>query len=274
MDKIDEILKKSYNNIKVNDNINKKIDYKIKKYKQYNNMKMVASFSILILITTYGLVSFFNEKSNNEDKSLYIAESPIIDNNISNNQVSKELPIPSEKIEISTAINGDLNMIYEPENIVIAKIEEIVEYITINPETNEVSLPVTKYKANNIKNIKGNTKETFEFIKSGGVISLAEYEKRLSEEQKIKKGLDKKSESEKKSTYLEIITSLELNQAKVIPGNTYLICMRYDADVYNELSTIAVKIGIMEYDQSTNCVKDNKTDMWIDLEEFLSDKNM
>ena len=266
---IDDILTRSYNDIEIDEKINIRLNYRIKRYNINHNLKKIASISMILIIMSICIINISN-KFSPEPKIV----SEFTDE--SNKNIPEDinnLPIPSEQIKINMPANADISKLYEPEYIVIANIEKISEYISYVPNLNKITLPVTKYEAKTLKNIKGNMNDTFEFIKSGGVISLTDYEKTLSEEQIKKQGLDKKTKEEKENTYVEISTSLNLNDTEIVTGKTYLICMRYDT-TYEEFSTILVKIGILEYDENTNSVKDKEENKWIPLNQFIDKQNI
>lgn len=277
MDNIDDILKESYKNTKIDENINIKLKYKIKNYNLRNTIMKIACFLVILVFISFGSLKIFNIYNSNVHYTSKV-ENEINDNNYNNNnddsdENNNNLPIPSEKVEMKITTNADLSLTKAPESIVIARIEKIVEYISYVPKLNKTTLPVTKYQAKALKNIKGNVNNTFDFIKSGGVISLADFEKTLTNQQIKNYGLDKKSEEEKKSTYIEIYTSLDLSSTKVEIGKTYLIFMIYN-EIYDDLSAISLDYGIMEYNEKSNKVKDNSNNIWIDLNEFLKSKNI
>ena len=68
----------------------------------------------------------------------------------------------------------------------------------------------------------------------------------------------------KENTYVEIVTSLNLDRAKLEVGKVYLVCLEDDSCFYDGLRTVGT-YGMKEYDINTNSIKENNG-KWVDIE--------
>ena len=130
----------------------------------------------------------------------------------------------------------------------------------------DYTYPVTKIRGTVIKSLKGDISETIEFYKTGGVISMLDYERTLTNEQIEKQGYNNITDEEKKNTYVEIVSTVDLNYAKPEISKHYLVCLRKDNMVYNGLIVTGV-YGLREYDENTNSIKAVSSDKWDSLED-------
>ena len=65
MDNIDDILKKSYKNTKIDENINIKLKYKIKNYNLRNTIMKIACFLVILVFISFGSLKIFNIYNSN-----------------------------------------------------------------------------------------------------------------------------------------------------------------------------------------------------------------
>lgn len=118
------------------------------------------------------------------------------------------------------------------------------------------------------KVLKGDSKiaakDTIKFIRAGGVISVLDYSKGLSNNQIKKLGFDKLNTDEKKSEYVH---EYYFNDISIEAGQKYLMYLKYNAD-YDRYSIIGFEYGLRQYNESTNKVKVNNTNKW----EVLTDQ--
>ncbi len=146
--------------------------------------------------------------------------------------------------------------------IIIGNVKSIDDVINYSEKTKEYMMTSTigTITINNIiksNQIIGEDNE-IPFIRVGGTISVAEYEKSLEPRQVIRQGINNMTQEEKENTYVKF--SYE-NDVEIEEGKDYLIYLKYEQalDTYR---IIGMEYGLKEYNGFTNEVKDNETDSW------------
>lgn len=253
---IDELLKQKYNEIECNSDIK----LEIKNMKKNNNLYKVASIVLLVVLVA------ITAKVYNPGQKL-IADNDNIDieeNTISDGEQKLEETIPEHQIVIG--LKGDASHIgyatsyftsgIDVKYVLAIKVNKILGYTNYSKRQDKYSIPVTKFEAGVLKCFKGNIDGNIEINTTGGIISLADWEKTLNDEQKEKQGYNKMTQEYKENTYVEIVTSLNLDRAKLEIGKVYLVCLEDDFYLYDGLRTVG-EYGMKEYDMSTNSIKEN-----------------
>lgn len=259
---IDELLKEKYNEIEYSSNI------EVKNIKKSNNLYKVASIVLLIILATITI------KIYNPGQKLIADNNDIPKDIISDGEQKLEEIIPEHQIVIG--LKGDASHIgyatsyftngIDVKYVLSIKVNKILGYTNYSKRQDKYSIPVTKFEAEVLKCFKGNIDGNIEINTTGGIISLADWEKTLNDEQKEKQGYNKMTQEYKENTYVEIVTSLNLDRAKLEVGKVYLVCLADDSYFYEGLRTVGVH-GMKEYDMSTNSIKGNDG-KWTGIEDI------
>lgn len=251
---IDNILKKKYSEIEVPDVSFKKIQTQ-KSYSVYK----VAIIILALMMITIVVKIINNNKINNVN----------IDNNLQQNVVAKnntKFPEATKTIDwgpVMASINADL-LIKKLDYVAIIKVNKILGYTNYSEILKKYTLPITKFEANIEKTLKGNINGTVEIKKYGGIISMADWEKTFTEEQKEQYGYNNIPKEEKENTYINIVNSVTMSWAKVKENTKYLVFLKEDSEVYGGLMVIGY---FAEYDGTTKSVK--KGNNWISIKDEL-----
>ena len=194
--------------------------------------------------------------------------------NTEKQELIKQSDISQEKEKISLATNidskdivldlvSDLNYAIDTsksdvrnenaEFIVIGKVESLEGATNYNPITKEYTDIQTIGNIKIEKVIKGNLdKEIIPFIRTGGIIKFAEYEKGLKDAQRNKlQTLDavKTLTTEEKQT--KYVSSTIRDNISVENGKTYLMYLNYVED-YDRYGIVFLQDGLREVDVSNS----------------------
>lgn len=263
---IDELLKQKYKEIEYNNNI----DVEVKNTNKNNHLYKVASIVLLVVLVTI-TVKIYNpgQKLVADNNDIDVNENIILDG-----EQKLEEMIPEHQIVVG--LKGDASHIgyatsyftsgIDVKYVLAIKVNKILGYTNYSERQDKYSIPVTKFEAEVLKCFKGNIDGNIEINTTGGIISLADWEKTLNDEQKEKQGYNKMTQEYKENTYVEIVTSLNLDRAKLQIGKVYLVCLEDDFYLYDGLRTVGV-YGMKEYDMSTNSIKENNG-KWICIEDI------
>ncbi|MDO4283652.1 MAG: hypothetical protein Q4D02_08470 [Clostridia bacterium] len=265
---IDKIIRNSYENVKIPDNLFENAYSNLEYKKPHTWYFKYAAVFVLIIGITITLIIILNKQNKNE--------------NIQTPNVAVEKPIQNEEKKLpvaSSIINliGDeyvqnrnlfispvgLNLVEEEtQNIVVVKLEKILYYTNYIEKRNVYTItPFTASKVSVVKSYKGNLTGELEIMSYGGVITLSDYEKACEPEQIKKQGLDKKTQEEKDTTYIEVLNSLTAPLPKLVEGKYYLVFMNYNDNFekYQVLDTL-----LYEYDIETDKIRNTDTNEWED----------
>lgn len=223
------------------------------------NKKIILSLSLLAIVgITYTGIKYYYNDSNNYEKI-----------NKLNNENSETI---AENKNILFEVISDLDTIYDNSNvselearsdlIIIGKIKEIDGAINYN-ETKKQYIKTSTIGTIKVKNIIKNNdivskNDEIKFVRLGGTISVAEYEKSLEPRQIVRQGLDKLTSKEKENSYIKVSISGDIEPEK---NKTYLMYLKYDEDL-NRYAIIGMEYGLKEYRESTKQVKNNKNKQW------------
>lgn len=267
---IDELLKEKYKEIEYNNNI----ELEIKNIKKNNNLYKVASIVLLIIAVAITAIMY------KPGQKLVANDNDIHENTISDGEQTLEVIIPAQQIVIGSkdytsyvgyATKATSGIGIDVKYVLAIKVNKILGYTNYSQRQDKYSIPVTKFEAEVLKCFKGNIDGNIQIHTTGGIISLANWEKTLNDEQKEKQGYNKMTQEYKENTYVEIVTSLNLDRPKLEVDKVYLVCLTDDAYLYDGLST-AGQYGMKEYDINTNCIK-QKDGKWVEVKDvkILSD---
>ncbi len=259
---IDELLREKYSEIEYNNNV----ELEFKDIKKNNNLYKVASIILLIVVITITV------KIYNPGQKLVSNKNDIYENIISDGEQKLTEMVPDHQIVIGS--KGDASHIgyatsyftsgIDVKYVLAIRVNKILGYTNYSERQDKYSIPVTKFEAEVLKCFKGNVEGKIEIHTTGGIISLADWEKTLNDEQKEKQGYNKMTQEYKENTYVEIVISLNLDRAKVEVGKVYLVCLEDDSYFYDGLRTVGT-YGMKEYDINTNSIKENNG-KWVDIE--------
>lgn len=252
MDRIDNILRKKYKKEKCPEFV---------MHSRENNKVKLYIFSSVCICVVLTLIFIKMATLKNSDN-----DSNITNNNVAENveKSAENLPIANEKLNISTDIASISS--FKPEIIAVVKVNKIISYTNYSEKYNQYSLPITKAEIENVKLLKGNNFDKLIMNKLGGIVSILDYEKSMSERQKENSIYRNMTEEEKKNTYIEITTSLSLSMADIMEGKLYLVALRKD-DYYGDYNTYV----FYEYDIDSGKIINKNTKEKEDIPKFLSD---
>ena len=258
---IDELLKEKYKEIEYSSNI------EVKNIKKSNNLYKVASIVLLIIAATITV------KIYNPGQKLVADNNDIPKDIISDGEQKLEEIIANQQIVIGSLSDAShigyatsyFTSGIDVKYVLAIKVNKILGYTNYSKRQDKYSIPVTKFEAEVLKCLKGNIDGNIEINTTGGIISLADWEKTLNDEQKEKQGYNKMTQEYKENTYVEIVTSLNLDRAKLEVGKVYLVCLADDSYFYEGLRTVGV-YGMKEYDMSTNSIIENSK--WTNIEDI------
>lgn len=234
---IDEIIRKKYKEVEIHQVDLDKLQIR-KKYKAYK----VAIFILLLLISTIGVKIATGKRNDDINKYNVVPQTIVAENDI-------KLPVATETIKINTDISSIafLNVDY----VAIIKVNKILGYTNYSSIKNKYLWPITKLEVTVEKSLKGEIEGTIQINKSGGIISIADWEKILSEERIERYGYNKLSKEEKENTYIDII--MGPSYGKPEQGKKYLVFLKEDKESYGCLT---VSAGYMEeYDEKTESTR-------------------
>lgn len=173
----------------------------------------------------------------------------------------------NERIYLNSISSIDFNLDvtdldYLEENssdIIIGKIKSIDGTTNYN-EKNKSYIFVSTYGTIQVEGIiKSNSKfslnDTVLFIRMGGEITVAEYEKSLEPRQIVRQKIDQLTEEEKKNLYVRMYIA---NDIEIEAGKTYLMYLSYDEST-EKYTIIGFENGLREYNKNNNTVKNNST---------------
>lgn len=255
---IDELLKEKYNEIEYSN-----IGFEVKKIKKNNNVYKAASIVLLIILATITV------KIYNPGQKLVADNNNIPENIISDGEQKLDELVPNQQIVIGSKDIIPYASYYtsgiDVKYVLAIRVNKILGYTNYSEKQEKYSIPVTKFEAEVLKCLKGNVAGNIEIYTTGGIISLADWEKTLNDEQKEKQGYNKMTQEYKENTYVEIVTSLNLDRAKLEVGKVYLVCLE-DSYFYDGLYT-AGAYGMKEYDMNINSIKENNG-KWTHIEDI------
>ena len=265
---IDKIIRKSYEDIKIPNNIfdeayqnleDKKSNINIIKY-LYG---IAAIIMIIFIVVTITVIPKEEENSS----------STIIDGK--NEEVDAELPIASGVInELGDSYQPMLNHLTSPmgmslieeetEFVGVVKVEKIMGYTNyINKTDTYFPSPFIISKVNVEKVFKGELNGELEIMSYGGVISVSDYLESLQPGQSIDSKYQNLTDEEKENTFIKVINSFTLSTIEPEVGKYYLVFMNYNDDLehYQVLDDL-----IYEYDIQNDKTKNTNTNEWEDYE--------
>ena len=267
---IDKVIKESMNNIQIPKSIFEEA-YSLledKSSKNYiKNILYIAAVLIVIVLLVVGIISVNSAK----DKNIPIVEG--------NNNIESELPTASYTINelgdsYQPIINHltspvDLSLVEEEAQFVgVVKVEKITGYTNYLKEQKKYfSTPFIQSKVTIEKVYKGNLSGEIEMSSYGGVISVSDYEKALTNRQNIDSRFKDYTDEEKENTYIRVINSITISTIEPEVGKYYLVFMNYNNDLesYQVLDDL-----IYEYDIENDKTKNTETNEW---EEYEFGKN-
>ena len=256
---IDELLKEKYNEIEYNSDIK----LESKNMKKNNNLYKVASIVLLVVLVTITV------KVYNPGQKLVADNNDIPENIISDGEQTLEEIVPDHRIVIdskdtmpyaSYATSG-----IKVKYVLAIRVNKILGYTNYSEKQDKYSLPVTKIEAEVLKCFKGEVKGNIELYTLGGIVSLANWEKTLREEQKEKMGYNKMTQEYKENTYVEIVNTMIMDGDKPEVGKVYLVCLNLDSKMYDGLITAGI-YSMKEYNMSTNSIMENGK--WTNIDEI------
>ncbi len=135
------------------------------------------------------------------------------------------------------------------DSIIIGTVQSIDGAINYNPKENMYTATMTIGQIKVDKVIKGDiAQEVIPFVRLGGTISWAEYEKSLTEAQKAKGGYcTSLTAEEKKQKYTTYIPNEDI---VIEAGKTYVMYMQYTSD-YGRYEIGFLEAGLREVDTAT-----------------------
>ena len=144
----------------------------------------------------------------------------------------KELPLYMEITASYDSIYDNANTT-ELENrsdiILVGKVKSIDGVINYSEELEEYIMTSTVGTIETQSIIKSDNKisenSEFSFIRVGGTISVAEYEKSLAPRQIIRQGIDKLSQEEKESMYIKFAYEDDI---EIEEGKSYLMYLKFE----------------------------------------------
>ncbi len=174
--------------------------------------------------------------------------------------------------DVIMEISAEYDSIYDNANveqledrselIIVGTIESIDGAINYNEalQTYTMISTIGKIKVDEIiKNDNSiSQNDVINFIRAGGTISVAQYEKSLAPRQIVRQGLDKLTQDEKKNTFVKM--SYE-DDIEIEVGKKYLMYLNYDKSM-KCYRIIGMQYGLLEYNDATNQVKNNETQSW------------
>lgn len=177
----------------------------------------------------------------------------------------KELPLYMEITASYDSIYDNANTT-ELENrsdiILVGKVKSIDGVINYSEELEEYIMTSTVGTIETQSIIKSDNKisenSEFSFIRVGGTISVAEYEKSLAPRQIIRQGIDKLSQEEKESMYIKFAYEDDI---EIEEGKSYLMYLKFEEKL-NKYRIIGMEYGLKEYKASTREVKNNQNQNW------------
>lgn len=208
--------------------------------KKYINLLYVGIGMCAVVII--GVFIIFNNIQ--VDNNSEIAKNNEITNNIDNIQ-NVSLPVATEKVQL----NSDF-VSYEqinPKYILAIKVNKIKGYTNYCKKLNKyMSMPITIFEAEVLKCYKGNLEGNIDIWSMGGIITISDLEKSLTEQQREKRSYSKLTKEEKENTFVEVVTSLNLDIDKPEENKVYFVCLAEDNDMYDMLSVCGI-YGIKEF---------------------------
>lgn len=208
--------------------------------------KVISVVAVLLLVGMIYTGIVMNPKSSytphNSDKNIIMEISSEYDS-IYDNSDTSELEGRSELIIIGTIerIDGAIN--YS---------EKLQEYV--------MTSTIGRIRVNEIIKTDDNiiAGGEIDFIRNGGTISVAEYEKSLTPRQVIRQGLDQMTQEEKENRYVKVAY---MDDVEIEVGKEYLMYLKYDENM-DRYRIIGMQYGLLEYNESTHQIKNNETKKW------------
>ena len=236
-DNIDKIIKKKYLEVEVP---KMELD-KLQVRKNYRGYK-VAIFILLLVISVVGIRITTSKNNDNTNKDNDLPQNIVAENDI-------KLPVATETIKVGSDMSSIAFL--DVDYVAIVKVNKILGYTNYSSIQDEYSWPITKLEVIVEKSLKGNLKGTIQINRDGGIISIANWEKTLSEERIEKYGYNSLSKEEKENTYINVIMGPNYSEAE--QEKKYLVLLREDKERYGGLM---VSAGYMEeYDEKTDSTK-------------------
>lgn len=236
-DNIDNVIRKKYKQVEVS-----QIDLdKLKIEKNYKGYK-VATLILMLVITIIGLKITINQSNSNTNKYDALPQNAVAKNDT-------ELPVATETITVGSDMTSIAFL--DVDYVAIIKVNKILGYTNYSSIQNRYLWPITKLEVTVEKNLKGDLEGTIQINRSGGVISIANWEKTLDEEQIERYGYNELSKEEKENTYIDVIMGPSYGKAE--QGKKYLVFLREDKETYGDLT---VSAGYMEeYDEKAESTR-------------------
>lgn len=214
-------------------------------------MKKILLIISLLLIVGILIISYIlinkgvTSKTATINNNITMEEFGIVSipKNINENQIVQNYTCnPSYLIDIS---NNEV-LVDNSDFIIIGRVQSIDGVTNYNPTTKTyIDFPCTVGKIKVEKVLKGNLEEkNIPFIKIGGTISIQEYEKSLSKEEKEEMGFNKLTKEEKANLY---VSKTMEEDVSIEENKTYLMYLCYDEN-YQRYSIGFVQYGLREID--------------------------
>lgn len=256
---IDELLKQKYNEIEYNNDVT----FEMMNKKKNSNLYKVASIVLLIMTIATIIVGIYQPNkeiaiNDEKNKNIIIENQLLAADTIPDHQINLGLTDVASYASQSTK---GIKVNY----ILAIRVNKILGYTNYIEKLNKYSLPVTKFEAEVLKCFKGEIEGNIDVYTLGGIISLADWEKTLREEQKEKMGYKKMTQEYKENTYVEIVNSITMEMDKPKEGKVYLVCLTEDSSAYDGLHTAGI-YGMKEYNINTNSIMENGK--WTNIEDI------
>lgn len=273
-EKLDDLIRKSYKNAKLPNEIFKQSYKKLYSKSNHNIYRYIACFIFILSISIISIIgilknTIFNNPIIINGTNDITQDESTIDNN--DDDANYQLPTANETLTIYstsdsgyfTDDNGNKCSLEEyADSIVILKVDKILYYTNHVKDDIYMRVPMTLAKASVVKSFKGDLIGDFEFMVAGGIISVKDFERTLSPEQKQVFIYNNKSEKEKEETYIDIVTSITMNIPKLKDSGLYLAYLKYDNENFNKYLVVTCMDGLKEYDEKNNLVRNNETKLW------------
>lgn len=267
---IDELIKKSYQDIKIPDEIFNEAYKNLKNdVNKINLLKYICGVAAIITtILIIVITSIIPRVRQNKDSDI-----PIVDGK--NEEIESQLPVATDIIntigDSYQQVHGHLtspigmSLIEEESQFVgVVKIKKILGYTNYIKKTDSYfPSPFIISKVTVEKVFKGELSGELEMMSYGGVISVSDYKKSKLPGQSIDSRYEKLTEEEQKNTYIRVLNSFTMSTIEPDVGKYYLVFMNYNNDLesYQVLDDL-----IYEYDVVNDKTKNTDTNEWDDYE--------
>ena len=264
-EKIDKVIRNSYKNVEIPSYIFEEAYEKIRNEKKSRaNYKFFFSFSaVFIIVIAIYLVGIIN-------KSKIDNESAVPPMQGEKEEIQSELPVASDKINTIGDLYQPIQNYISPNNLTlveqtaefvgVVKVNKIIEYTNYIKRLDKYNqTPFIKSNVSIQKIFKGEIIDNFDMFSYGGVISVSDYEKSLTDGKTLQEKYSNMSEEEKENTFVSIYDTFTLNTIEPIVGKDYLVFIKFSNNLegYQVLDTL-----IYEYDLENDMVKNPTNNTW------------